>query len=65
MKTLELTQLETIEGGDFWGGFCGATSIIGGAVGIAAYAEIIVLTGGAAAVGLGVIGIACGVAAFT
>ncbi|MDE1206175.1 hypothetical protein [Tenacibaculum larymnensis] len=65
MKTLELNQMEVIQGAGFWEGFCGSTSIVGGAAGIAAYAGLITITGGAAAVGLGVIGIGCGIAAFT
>lgn len=65
MKELNLQQLEEINGFGFWEGFCGSTSIIGGAAGIAAYAGLITITGGAAAVGLGIIGIGCGIAAFT
>lgn len=65
MKTLEFSQMETIEGGSFWSGFCGTTSIFGGALGAAAYFELIVLTGGAAAIGLGIIAVGCGIAAFT
>lgn len=65
MKKLELNQLEAIQGGGFWGSFCGASGIIGGAAAIASYAGLIAITGGAAAIGFAVIGIGCGIAAFT
>ena len=65
MKKLELNQLESIQGGGFWGSFCGTSSIIGGAAALAARAGLIAITGGTAAVGFAIIGVACGVALLT
>ncbi len=65
MKTLDLQKMETISAGGFWEGFCGATSIVGGVAGLASYAGLVAISGGTAIVGLAVIGIGCGIAAFT
>lgn len=64
MKTLELNKMEIITAGGFWGGFCGATSIIGGAAGVAGYVGLIAISGGAAVIGIAVISIGCGIYAF-
>jgi hypothetical protein len=63
MKSLELNRMEEISGGGFWNGFCASASIVGGVASIAAYAGLVVISGGTAVIGLGVIGIGCGIAA--
>lgn len=64
MKTLELSEMESISGGGFWEGFCGASSIVGGIGSLAAYAGLVTISGPVAVVGLAVIGVGCGIAAF-
>ncbi|MCF6279699.1 MAG: hypothetical protein L3J14_05065 [Flavobacteriaceae bacterium] len=58
MNELNLLELEKIQGGDFWGGFCDGAAVAGGALSIAAYAGL-VSVGPAGWAVLGGIGIAC------
>ena len=62
MKSLELNQMETIEGGGFWSGLCGTTSIASGA-GILAVELAIASAIPGLNIVVGVAAVSCGVAA--
>ncbi|HKK74283.1 MAG TPA: hypothetical protein VJ953_04355 [Saprospiraceae bacterium] len=65
MKELTINQLEVIEGGGFWGGFCTTVAILDAAGAAAALAGATLATGGAAGIAAGVwvgANLACGIA---
>jgi hypothetical protein len=62
MRELEQVELEFIQAGDFWGSFCATSSIVAGTGGIVAGLGLIAVSGGSAAVVIGVVGLSCGLA---
>jgi hypothetical protein len=65
MRELTNLELEIIQGGDFWGSFCATSGIIAGGGGIFAGFGLIAVTGGTAAIVLGVVGLSCGLAYYS
>lgn len=64
MKKIELNQLETIQGGGFWGGLCGTTSIASGAGLLALEFAVAAAIPGLNIV-VGIAAISCGIAALS